>query len=138
MPSAYEMDTLLHCTGKHSEPFSSVAVSSPTHQLRRDAYDAARDRHRDACRIATDCGADLNAESGGDTDLPSSDGDDDATRDEPELHMQLPATSSAASPSIYEYCQPREYAATSSATISPAQAQLRPQRGLRLAAQREA
>ena len=93
-------------------------------RLRRDAYDAARDRHRDACRIATDCGADLNAESGGDTDLPSSDGDDDATRDEPELHMQLPATSSAASPSIYEYCQPREYATTSSATISPAQAQL--------------
>ena len=37
-------------------------------------YDTARARHRDARRIATDDVADLNAESGGDTDLPSSDG----------------------------------------------------------------
>ena len=44
-------------------------------RLRRDAYATARARHRDARRIATDDVADLNAESGGDTDLPSSDGD---------------------------------------------------------------
>ena len=43
-------------------------------RLRRDAYDTARARHRDARRNATDDVADLSAESGGDTDLPSSDG----------------------------------------------------------------